>query len=350
VGPITVTRKGYRCPSCGMTETPWDAWAGLGSHRLTPGAEQLAALAGASWSFDVASTRLEQMCGLAISDQTVRRVSEAHGQKAARYLAEAPEAIRDLDRAEGLAEFTTDGTCVPTVDGWQEMRLSLFSKRQPGSPIDAASDWSGRDLPKPHACLAMATIAPSEQVGESWARRAAILGWQRDAQVSVIADGARWIWKETAKHWPCSEPVLDIYHLSEHVHAAASVLKADASQARQWARQRLQQIVEKGARHSLKLLQRQHDQQTDPAKQAALASLLTYMQHRQHEMPYRARLKRGQTIGSGQVEGGCKSIIGRRFKAFGGKWLPQNAVAIANLRCLHHSNLWHDYWNHHAAA
>ena len=46
------------------------------------------------------------------------------------------------------------------------------------------------------------------------------LDWKRGSEVSVLADGAPWIWKQAREHLPEHEGVLGVFHLLEHLHDA----------------------------------------------------------------------------------------------------------------------------------
>ena len=59
---------------------------------------------------------------------------------------------------------------------------------------------------------------------------------------------------------------------------------------------------------------------------------------------YADRLERGLPIGSGQVEGACKTVVGRRLKLNSARWHPERAEHIAALTCLQYGNLWEAYW------
>ena len=45
-----------------------------------------------------------------------------------------PEALREFHTAKGDVEFTTDGTSVNTTEGWREVKLGIFSKRDRAKP------------------------------------------------------------------------------------------------------------------------------------------------------------------------------------------------------------------------
>ena len=52
-------------------------------------------------------------------------------------------------------------------------------------------------------------------------------------------------------------------------------------------------------------------------KRKSLASLKAYLSSHADHLNYAERLSQGQSIGSGQVEGACKNMIGRRLKQTG---------------------------------
>jgi hypothetical protein len=102
----------------------------------TPGraAQRLLCLAGASWSFARAAAHRNEFCGLAVCDNTIRRVCHDHGGAAREWQRDDPAAAAPFRAAAGDVEFQTDGTAVNTTGGWREMRLSIFAKRQRGQP------------------------------------------------------------------------------------------------------------------------------------------------------------------------------------------------------------------------
>ena len=131
-GRVTLARRSLLCPRCGLTAYPADdrvEFAGF----LSPQATRPAGLAAASWSFDVASDRLEEIAGLRIDDETIRRhVHRAADGLATRREAAPPRAA--FAAADGDVELLTDGVRPPTRDGWRELKLALYLKRPAGRP------------------------------------------------------------------------------------------------------------------------------------------------------------------------------------------------------------------------
>ncbi len=230
-GRVGLTRRSPRCPACGATAYPLDERVGLAGF-LSPQATRLACLAAASWSFDVASDRLDEIAGLRIDDETIRRhCHRAAGGLAARREAGPPEAA--FAAAEGEVEFLTDGVMAPTRDGWRELKLARFQARPRGEPAGVA-DWARRELPPPTASVAYATTADSEAFSARWAPWAEALGIDPAGELTVLADGAAWIWAAAAERFPAAVQVLDIFHAARHIAAAAGLHGEGTAAAADW--------------------------------------------------------------------------------------------------------------------
>ena len=81
----------------------------------------------------------------------------------------------------------------------------------------------------------------------------------------------------------------------------------------------------------------------------AIDALRGYLTANVDGLWYRDRLRRGQPIGSGLVEGACKTIVGRRLKLNSARWLPDNAGAVGAMACLLYDDRWAAFWNQRAA-
>ena len=347
---MRITRRYYRCGHCGQTQTPWDRWAGLGADHLTPHVRRVVVLSGASWSFDLASARLRELCGIHVSADLIRRVTNAAGERAQRWQAQGPQSGAGFRRASGDVEFYTDGTCVNTRAGWREMRLSVFAKRRRGAPA-TPEEWVKRQLPRPAARVAFAGIRPAEACGPQWAARARQLGLDPETTaITALADGAKWIWKQVATHLPRGGCVVDVFHVSEHLHACGRVLYGETTpQARGWAEARLLTLLRDGPLQLLAALRVERRGQRSRKKRRALTELVNYLTPNVDGLWYRERLARGQPIGSGLIEGACKTIVGRRLKHGGARWLVDRVENLAALCCLLYSDEWEAFCNADAA-
>ncbi len=169
---------------------------------------------------------LLEFCGLEVSDTTIREQSQTEGPLMAEFQRRNKDLRDEYKQAAGETEFLTDGVMVNTVDGWQEMKIGLFVKRELGEAA-TPEEWDDRTLPRCQVRVAFAAIEASDLFGtrsDTWAAR---LGIREHRQISVLADGAKWIWEEAHKHQLGTVGVLDVYHAREHVIAAGQLLYDD---------------------------------------------------------------------------------------------------------------------------
>jgi hypothetical protein len=301
-------------------------------------------LAGASWSFDVGASRLKEFCGLSVSDNHLRAICQRQANQMAQWQRDATEASQPFRQAQGEVEFTTDGTSVNTWEGWREMRLGIFAKRRCGLPA-TAEQWAERQLPSAEARVAFAAIEKSDRFGSRWSRWRQRLGIRDTSRISVLADGARWIWEESSMHFAGASEVLDIYHALEHVADTANVLHGEGTTAAQAWSDACRHDLLSGGWPSIQ-------QRLDDTKAAirrtthrhSLQRLTAYLEHNQTRLNYLQRLQEGRAIGSGQAEGACKHMIARRLKQTGARWRVRRVNRMAALCCLMYSDHWDPYW------
>lgn len=305
-------------------------------------------LAGTSWPFDRASEHLAEFCHLKVSDDVIERVCQEQGESAKRWMEQSSEPVKAFAKAAGDIEFSTDGVKINTTGGWREMRLSVLAKRQ---PIAAAGpdQWDKRVLNRPSVRLASCAIANADRVGASWQRLSKRMGLGQEP-MSVIADGAKWIWRQASRRLsPRADWCVDVYHVAQHLHACGKALLGEGAAARAWADQHLMRLLNSNGPELIRHLQNERPAWPAAPHQAAMNRLLNYLSGNRDSLWYRRRLQAGLPIGSGLIEGGCKNTIGARLKANSARWRIRRAERIGHLRCLDSSGLWQQYWESKAA-
>lgn len=348
VGTMKVARRYYACRACGRTYLPWDQWAGVDRRQVTMHARKVIVTAASGWSFDRVSHKLKDLCAMRVSDDTIERVCQDEGERVRRWLGEAAEPVKAFEAASGRVEFYSDGLKVNTVDGWREMRLNLLQKRERGRGC-APEDWRERVLPEATVRLATCAIAGCQRVGASWKRLSDRMDLSESEEMSVIGDGAAWIWEQAGKRLsPRASWCVDVYHVSEHLHACAKELLGEGEAARAWAERRLEALVESGGPRLIDALDGWIGEEADPRRRTALASLRTYLDGNRDRMWYAERLRQGLPIGSGAIEGSCKKI-GSRMKLNSARWRVRRAERFGALLCLEYSDRCDDYWSSRAA-
>jgi hypothetical protein len=345
-----VPRRYFAC-SCGCTAAPMDGWAGIGTRTVSEHARRVIVLAGSTWSFDQAADKLQELCWLKTSNDTVRAVCDEEGQRAGQWIKRDDASRQPISKASGELEFSTDGTCVNTTEGWREMRLSVLSKRESADPA-VPEQWDDRVLPTPTAQLAWTVIADCDKVGAGWKRMLDHVGVKKDATLSVIADGAKWIWDQAGKRLPGinAQWVVDVYHVSQHIHGCGKAMFGDGNpKSKAWSENQLKRLIELGGPKFLEELAGAIKTEAEKSKREPMEQLNKYLSDNRDRMWYRQRLADGRPIGSGLIEGGCKNVIGARLKLNSARWRRHRAERMGHLRCLQYSDLWNAYWRARAA-
>jgi hypothetical protein len=345
-GRVVAARRSMRCGGCGLTAYPADDRVGLDGF-LSPGAVRLACLAAASWSFDVASDRLDEMAGVRVDDETIRRhVHREAARLAARREADPPRAA--FEAAAGDVEFLTDGVMTPTREGWRELKLARFQVRPAGPPAEVA-DWASRDLPAPTASVAYASMSDSEAFSARWAGWAEGLGSDPAGELTVLADGAAWIWAAAAARFPAAAQVLDIYHACGYIAAAASALHGEGTPgAADWLDRGRAALLADGWPGLLDHVGGTPVEGRTASGQAALDEMIGYFAKQTGRVGYFGRLRAGRSIGSGGAEGLARRM-GRRLKVPGRGWCVGNVDGMSSLIAAADTTEWDGLWSRTAA-
>jgi hypothetical protein len=345
-GRVALDRRSLLCSRCGTATYPTDDRLGLDGF-LSPRATRLACLAAASWSFDVASDRLEDLAGVRVADETIRR----HVHRAAADLATHRDAApprRVFAAAEGQVEFLTDGVMAPTRSGWREVKMALYLKRPPGEPAEPRA-WAERTLPRPTVQVAYAAVADCETFAAPWGTRAEALGIDPSGPLSVLGDGAEWIWRAAATQFPAATQVLDIFHASQHIAAAASALHGEATAgAGEWTEAGRRALLADGWPGLLDHVGATLVGGVTAAGQAAIDDLIGYFAKHTARVGYYGRLRSGRSIGSGGIESLARRM-GRRLKTPGRGWCVENLGGMATLVATIDTTEWDGLWERAAA-
>jgi hypothetical protein len=301
-----------------------------------------------AWSFDRASVKLKEICHMNVSDDTIERVCQHEGEAARKWLRANDKTAEAFAQAPGEAEFYSDGLKVNTTGGWREMRLNLLQKRERAAPV-APGQWNDRVLPEASVRLASCAIADSRLTGAMWKQWSERMGLENSAQLSVIADGAPWIWEQARQRLsPRASWCVDVYHVSEDLHRCARSMLGEGEAARSWARGELEELIRLGGPKYIERLDQTIAATTEAARLQASSALRVYLEGNKDRMWYAERLKEGKPIGSGAIEGACKKI-GSRLKLNSARWRIRRAERFGALLCLEYTEQSSAYWGSKAA-
>ena len=311
--------------------------------QVTPHARKVIVTVSTAWSFDRASRKLNDICHMKVSDDTIERVCQHEGQEARQWLRDNGKATDTFKAAKGEVEFYSDGLKVNTTGGWKEMRLNLLQKREKALPV-SPEKWNDRVLPEASVRLASCAIADCRLVGAMWKQWSGRMGLEASSEMSVIADGAPWIWEQARKRLsPQASWCVDVYHVSEDFHKCARSMLGEGQAARSWAWGELEALIRVGGPKYLERLDQTIAATTDASHLEALKGLGVYLEGNKDRMWYAERLAAGQAIGSGAIEGACKKI-GARLKLNSARWRCRRAERFGALLCLEYTDQSSAYW------
>jgi hypothetical protein len=344
LGWITLSRRHFVCISCRDSAQPLDDRIGL-SGSLTETARRLVSLAGGSWSFGQAHRHLENFCGIEVSDEFIRRVSQSVGIKMAEWMEQSPAAAAAFQRAAGEVEFEADATKVNTTEGWKDVKIGIFAKRERGESA-ATAQWADRKLPAPTARFAFARIAECHDFAANWGATATRLGIDpRSKTLTILGDGADWIWDRAAEQFPGSPGVLDIYHALGYVCAGAKALFGEGTpETQRFSDRGRELLLSDGYMGITDWVGEMLGAKPEGGDGASLGGVLNYLAGHRDRLNYALRLHRGQSIGTGLVEGAAKNLIGRRLKANSARWRIANVGKTAGLCSALYSDCWDQFW------
>ena len=358
LGPVTLNRAWYHCAACKHGHAPRDAELGMAGTTLSPGLTAMNDKAAAAEPFAEAAGLLEHLAGVRLTAKRVERAAEASG---AAHAAQARgQAMLIAGRkvvpmpprpVPDMLYGVIDGTGVPMTaketagregkgeDGrarTREVKLAVFFTQdeldEKGYPVRDRASSSYIASFEPAGVFADLVKAEGIRRGADHVR-----------QLTIIGDGAGWIWKLAAATFPEATCIVDLYHAREHLHSLARSLEFMLlDHYGEWLQARLEDL-DYGYIEGIEAAVREYP--LEGTKKDEVEKELGYFINNAPRMRYKWFRSRGLFVGSGAVEAGCKSIIGQRLKQSGMHWTTAGADAIIALRCREASSQWETICN-----
>jgi hypothetical protein len=340
LGTIRLTRRYLTGPDGGLF--PADDDLGIGGY-LSTAAERMAVFAGTRDSFAHAQQTLRELCGWNLDDEVIRRLTHAAARRAAATRDTRADDER-FARAPGAAEVQIDAGKVNTDTGWRDVKVAVFARREAGEPM-GLDRWEERELPAPSARSVVAAIEEAEAFTERVRAEADRLGVTTAPDVTVLADGAEWIWNLGEEVLPQAAGVLDAFHAIEHVADAVKAVWGDDTPAvaERVAGGRSALLVE-GKAGIESWIGERFAELPEGASGEPLIELAAYLAKHPRRLCYADRLNLGRGIGSGLVEGSIKQLVNRRLKKTGARWKVAHVGPLVELAALVDTPDWNALW------
>jgi len=360
LGLVTVTRAWYHCADCGHGLAPRDAELGMAGASLSPGLAAMNDRAAAAVPFREAARLLEDLAGIRLTAKRAERAAEASGAA----VAAAGRGRAGLIAARKLVPLppsplpdklyaAIDGTGVPMTsketagrqgkgeDGrarTREVKLAVFFTQN-------RLDKDGCPVRDRDSASVIATFEPASTFGNLVKAEGIRRGADHVRQLTIIGDGAAWIWGIATARFPEATQIVDLYHAREHVHDLARLLEFMLLDRKdEWLAARLEDL-DYGYIDGIVAAARKFP--LTGVKKNELDTALGYFQNNAPRMRYHWFRQCGLFVGSGVVEASCKTVIGQRLKQAGMHWTVSGADSIIALRCQEASSTWEAICNSH---
>jgi hypothetical protein len=345
IGKITVTRPYRSCPTCGDGGFPADDVLGIDG-GFTRRARRKICHVGVDNSFERGGRTLRELTGWSVHPETIRRVCHAEAAECRKSKGERLDVAANFGKAPGDRELQIDAGKVNTETGWRDVKVATFAVREPAHPC-TSEGHEGRDLPRPSVRHTIAGIETAEAFGPRCRAEAKSIALADVKTMTVLGDGAAWIWNLAGEHFAGAEQALDVYHATEYLaDLARAGFQADTVAAQAWTRRAQLALLADSWAGVCEFVHGSKAEASDPsALEAAFPRVANYLSGHQGRMMYAARLRRGASIGSGMIEGEIKQLVGRRIKQTGARWKADHIGPMVELISLGHTDDWEDYWS-----
>ena len=346
LGPVTLTRAWYHCAACKHGFAPRDAELGVAGQSMSPGLSAMNDTAAATGPFAKAAGLLEDLAGVSLTVKRVERAAEASGAAQAAAVRERSAAIAGRkvvplppQPCPDMLYGAIDGTGVTMTaretagregkgeDGrarTREVKLAVFFTQD-------EIDEDGYPVRDRDSCSYIATFEPASVFGDLVKAEGIRRGADHVRQLTILGDGAAWIWGIAAAKFPEATQIVDLFHAREHLNSLARGLEFMLLDRKdQWLAARLEDL-DYGDIDGIEAAVRRYP--LEGVKKDQVEKELGYFVNNAPRMRYKWFRSRGLFVGSGVVESGCKAVIGQRLKMSGMRWTITGADAIATLRC-----------------
>ncbi len=171
-------------------------------------------------------------------------------------------------------------------------------------------------------------------------------GLSRAKQIVVLGDGAPWIWKLVAEHFPGAVQIVDLYHAQQHVWEVASAVFGPSSQdACIWAKEACTLLVHGKLEELVAALGKLPTIAPAAGESRSVPEkAVDYFTTNAERMRYPAFRAQGMHVGSGIAEAACKTVVDTRAKRAGMRWTPEGLDALLPLRTAKLNHTYDEFW------
>jgi len=142
--------------------------------------------------------------------------------------------------------------------------------------------------------------------------------------------------------------ILDLFHVMERLWTLCYFFCKEGSlESVEWVRKYLTMILTGKVGYFIGAVRQiMKKRGFSPSKIKKIEKLLVYYEKRKSHMKYDEYLVKGYPIGSGVIEGTCRSLVKDRMELAGMRWSEIGAEKMLELRSIKVNGKWDDYWQY----
>lgn len=161
-------------------------------------------------------------------------------------------------------------------------------------------------------------------------------------QVVFLSDGAAWAEAIGVECFAGAISILDYYHACERLHELSEALGSEGARKRtsRWKKRLLKDKV------ASVIAEAEGIQSGLEIPNSIVEENIGFLKRHQQRMMYGTYRQNGWFIGSGVIEAGCRTVVGKRLKQSGMFWSKQGATCVLNFRTILLSQRFDQFWKH----
>lgn len=347
VGEVNYTRW-YAVEADGMPGFPADDALGIICGCTPEAAKRLCHMGAKSQSYGEASRSLELLAGLSVSPNTIQRlIGEVGPRMAAWAQKRQPASVRperdvavclqmDMTGVRMLKKYLRD---IKGKDGppkGRQIKCGVVFLLERGE--------DGRYQKVPDSSVHILSFGDLTDFSAELDKARQKLGAGNLARLIIISDGAEWIWNIVADRFKKAFAIVDFWHAAGHLHEMCEFIHGKGNVAGDTFTLLRRKLKHYGVNCIIRHFEHL---QTSKSKRRGIKKRLHYFRSHQARMQYHLYRREGWPIGSGEVEGACKSLIKQRTDLSGQRWSPDGALNVLWVRALVNDGLHDRYWEFH---
>ena len=198
-------------------------------------------------------------------------------------------------------------------------------------------DEEGQPMRDPDSTTYIGTFENCREHGTLLRREAFRRGYATAQTTVCLGDGAPWIWENARLNFPDGIQILDFYHAMEHAGDLAKAIHGTGPEAKAQQTAWCHEMKASNCAPIVATAQaalEARSQELTPELITTIEREISYFKTNATRTEYGKFRSAGYFIGSGVVEAGCKTVVGKRMKQSGMFWSHEGGDDLLTLRCL----------------